>query len=261
MKPRHKIIWGVMVFLLTVGLLYAGKTQGHYTSRMIEKLPVFHALTVQGNIEVDFMQKPTAAVHASGPQKLLEAASVRVKDGRLEIAFLPDSKVSKRDALHVFVTGPALREVKITGEGDVRVRGQLKEQDLSIVLEQRAEFSADDVAVHTLAVQAWGHSEIDINRLDAHQVKAVANGQAEIELAGLALTAELENNDSGKIDTADLRVQQGKVVAKGKGEVKVSAYEKLDASALGKGKIKYKGHPIQLNRNGTLKYIVPDTDD
>ena len=261
MKQKRTILVGVIGCLLLSGVLYANKTQGHYVSRMVEKLPPFHALDVQGYIEVDFMQNPTATVHASGPQKLLEAASVRVKDGVLEIGFLPNMKLTPRDPLQVIVTGPTLHEVNIAGEGEVSVRGKLQAQDLSLILTQQAEFSADNVALHTLTVEASGHSETDINRLDAHEVNVVANEQAEVELAGLALKANFENRGAGEIDGSDLRVQQGKVVVKGKGGIKVSAYEMLDAAALGKGKIKYKGHPVQLNRSGASKYIVLDVDD
>ena len=253
-----KIVWLFLLAVCCYGA-YASKAQGHYTSRMVDKLSPFHAIHVQGNIEVDFMQNPTHTVHASGPQKVLDSASVRVKDNVLEIGFLPSGK--QTGPLRVMVTAPALHEVTVSGKGEVHVRGKMQVQDLSVTLKQTGEFSADGLAVHTLDIHAAGQSEADINRLDAHSVVAAADGNAEIDLAGLALTAQLANHGAGEIDAADLRVQKGKASLTGKGDIKISAYEMLEASAFGKGKIKYKGAPIQMQRSGNLKRIVQDNDD
>lgn len=159
------------------------------------------------------------------------------------------------------ITGPALHEVTVSGKGEVHVRGKLQVQDLHLVLMQEGDFSADGVTVHMLDVHAAGRSEVDINRLDAHHVKAVADGQADIELAGLALKARLENHGSGELDAADLRVQHGEAVLNGKGDIAVSAYEALSAQAFGKGKIKYCGAPVALEKQGNVKHIVQDKAD
>ena len=263
MKQKQMIAVGLLAVFLAVGagVLYAGKTAGHYASHAVEKLADFHTLNVQGPVEVDFIQDAAVTAHVSGPQKWLDKAIVRVKDGTLEIALAPGGILPPKESLKVMVTAPALRKVNAAGASEVRVRGKLQGTNLSLMLAGQAEFSADDVAVDTLRVQASGHSEADINRLDAQTVKATAAERADIELAGLALKADFENNGSGEIDATDLRVQQGKVTARGKGDIKVSAYETLDAAALGKGKIKYKGHPVELNRSGALKHIVLDMDD
>lgn len=255
-----KIVWSFLLAVCCCGV-YAYKDQGHYTSRMMEKLPSFHAVHVQGDIEVDFMQNPTHTVHAGGPQKVIDRAVVRVKDNVLEIGFLPGTSEKQTGQLRVTITAPALHEVSVSGKGDVHVRGTMQVQDLSVTLTQEGEFSADGLAVHTLDIHAADQSEVDINRLDAHSVVAAADGKADIDLAGLALTAQLVNHGAGEIDAADLRVQRGKASLTGKGDIKISAYEMLEASVFGKGKIKYKGAPIQMQRSGNLKRIIQDTDD
>lgn len=130
---KRKIIGLAALLCVAVGAAQGHKDRGHYVSRMVEKLPEFHAMHVQGNIEVDFMQHPTYTVHASGPQRVLDAA--------------------------------------------------------------------------------------------------------------------------------DLRVQHGEAVLNGKGDIAVSAYEALSAQAFGKGKIKYCGAPVTLEKQGNVKHIVQDKAD
>ena len=240
---------------------YADKAQGHYQSRMVEKLPAFHAINVQGDFDVDFMQHPTATAHVSGPEKSVQTVSLSVKDGVLNIGFVRGSVPAKADKLRVMLTGPALHEVTVSGKGDVHIRGKLQTQDLSVTLTQEGDFSADGLTVKELHIHAAGKSEADINRLDAHHVQAVVDDHAEIELAGLALSADLQNHGTGEIDAADMRVQMARATVNGKGTISVSAYEKLHAAVLGKGKIKYRGSPVSLERDGNLKHIVQDLDD
>lgn len=249
---------------LALGLavwVHAHKELGHYKSRMVEKLPAFHAIYVESDLDVDFMQHPTATAHVSGPETLVEKVSLQVSDDVLRIGFVRDNAPKKTDSLRVMLTGPALHEVAIYGKGDVHVRGSLNVQDLTVTLTQEGEFSADGLTVQNLHIHAAGKSEADINRLDAHHVQAVAEGNAEIELAGLSLTADFQNHGTGDIDASDMRVQTATASVNGKGEISVSAYEKLTAAVIGKGKIKYKGSPVSLERDGNIKRIVQDTDD
>ena len=260
MKTYLKYI-SVSVLLCGSVFGYAAKNQGHYQSRMVEKLPAFHAINVQGDFDVDFMQHPTATAHVSGPEKTVQAVSLSVTDGVLNVRFVRGARPIKSDKMRVMLTGPALHEVTIYGKGDVHVRGSLNVQDLTVTLTQEGEFSADGLTVQNLHIHAAGKSEADINRLDAHHVQAVADDNGDIELAGLALTAELQNHGAGDIDASDMRVQTATASVNGKGEISVSAYEKLTAAVIGKGKIKYKGSPVSLERDGNIKRIVQDTDD
>lgn len=249
---------------LALGLavwVHAHKELGHYKSRMVEKLPAFHAIYVESDLDVDFMQHPTATAHVSGPETLVEKVSLQVSDDVLRIGFVRDNAPKKTDSLRVMLTGPALHEVRVSDRAEVHVRGTLSVQDLTVTLTQEGEFSADGVTAGQVQVHAADKSEADINRLDVHQVHAVAEGNAEIELAGLSLTADFQNHGTGEIDASDLRVQTARATVNGKGKISVSAYERLSATVMGKGKIKYKGSPVSLEREGNIRHIMQDTDD
>jgi len=240
---------------------YGAKTQGHYVSRNVEGLSSFHALVVEGKVKVDFVQQEKPAVHVSGPQQMVEQASIQVKDGKLEIQFMPQGLLSSSHELHIAVAGPALDTVHISGESEVHIRGPLKENRLALVLTGESEFAADGITVPSLSIHAEDRAEVDINRLESQQVQAKAFGRSSLELSGLALTAELENSSLGDIDAEDLRVQRGTATIHGKGDIEISAYETLSASAFGKGRIKYKGTPVSLQSSGYVQRIVPSLEN
>ena len=141
------------------------------------------------------------------------------------------------------------------------MRGSLQTPKLTLHVNQAGEFSADGVTVQRLEVSAKDQAEVDLNRLDAQMVYATASDKADIELAGLALRATLDNRGAGEIDAADLRVHTGRAQVGGKGNIHISAYESLEAQVWGKGKIIYRGEPVVLNQSGNRKHIVPDRED
>ena len=258
---KRKIIligWGCLGLLLPC---YGAKTSGHYVSHTLEKLPAFHALQVEGKVEVDFTQQASPAVHISGSEQMVAQALVRVKEGKLEIEFFPQGLLSSSNELRVTVAAPSLAEVIVSGESDVRLRGPLQGNRLELTITGEGVFSADGISVPLVFIHTDGQAEVDINRLEAQQIHAKALGRSDIELSGLALSAELENHGSGKIDAEDLRVQHGSATVYGKGDIEISAYEALSAAALGKGRIKYKGAPVSLQRSGYTQRIVPDRED
>lgn len=271
----RSILGGIMkikgiVILLCLAMVafmvpgYAGKTQkegkaGRYVSQRVEQVADFREISVQDGVKVAFMQAAQTSLHVSGAQKWAQAVTVRVKQGVLEIG-LAQSGI-RPDKLKIAVTAPILNGVTLAGESEFTVHGALQTDHLKVMLSAQSEFSADSVTVPHLTVMVRDRAEADINRLDAGDVVAVADGRGEVELSGLAQQVRLENDGSGEIDAADLRAQTGEALVKGKGEISISAYETLAASVQGKGKIKYKGTPVSLRQSGNVRRIVQDLDD
>lgn len=256
-----KIGWIGGILLCLAVVVGAKPHKVHYASQAVESLPAFHTLKVEGNVEVDFRQHETATVHVSGPQNLVNTVAVEVQEGVLWVHFSPQGILGRMDKLRVAVTGPDLYAVIATGRSRVHVRGSLQTPKLTLHANQAGEFSADGVTVQRLEVSAKDQAEVDLNRLDAQTVYATASDKADIEMAGLALRATLDNRGAGEIDAADLRVHTGRAQVGGKGNIHISAYESLDAQVWGKGKIIYRGEPVVLNQSGNRKHIVPDRED
>ena len=260
MKNIYKLVLCAVALCATISV-QAAKGAGRYTSQDATTVAQFHSVIVTGDIEVAFVQQPTYTVQISGPQNLLDDTTARVQNGVLEITFTPKFFWKDADHLRVVVSAPTIDKITVLGKADLHVRGALKLENLHLSLTQEGDFSADALTVHTLNIHAAGRSEVDINRLDAQQVTVMAENQADVDLSGLALQARLENRGSGDIDADELRVQKAEAVVNGRGDIEISAYESLTAAVWGRGRIKYKGAPVHIQRDGTVKRIVQDFED
>ena len=227
-----------------------------YTSRNVENLGAFTALDVRGDAEVDFMQRADVSVTVSGRDKLVNAAQVRVEANTLVISFA--EPVFGKDKLHILVTAPELTAITVSQNGELDVRGALQAETLALTASQNGDISIDNLDVQTLSVTSSDRAEVDVNRLAAASVRAVASNRADIELGGMAKEMYLENNGSGDIDAGGLRAFSVKAVVNGSGDVEVFATDTLDASAMGRGKIEYKGVPARINPVGNTRKIVQD---
>lgn len=234
------------------------RTAADYTSRAVENLAAFTAVDVRGDAEVDFMQRADASVTVSGRDKFVNAAQVRVEKNTLIISFDEPMFRRDKDKLRIMVTAPELSAVSVSQNAEVNVLGALKTETLALTASHNGDISIDDLDVQTLTVMASDRAEVDVNRLAADSVRAVASGHAEIELAGMTKEVYLENNGSGDIDAGDLRAFSAKAVVNGSGDVEVFATDTLDASAMGRGKIEYKGVPARINPAGNTRKIVQD---
>lgn len=233
------------------------KPSAGYTSRAVENLPAFSAVDVRGDAEVDFVQGENPSVTLSGRESAVSAAQVRVEKGTLIVSF--SKKMFRgKDEPRILVTAPALQAVAVSQNGEFDVLGPLQAKSLTLSASQNGEISIDDLETGVLTVTVSDKADADVNRLAAERVRAVASGRGDIELAGMAQEASFENNGSGEIDAGDLRVQTAQAVVNGSGDVEVFASQTLSASAMGSGKIKYKGVPARINPAGNTRKIVQD---
>lgn len=238
--------------------LQANAEKKHYFSKTVEGVSSFHTLHVTGNAEVDLVQRSPVAVRISGPEKEVCAADVHLEKDKLFVG-TPAAALSNKK-VRVHIAAPTVWQVVVEQNAEVKIIGAYEAVQFSVFLQQTGEFSADELRTHGLTLFVTDKADAEINRLDAHTVKARADGQGKIELSGLAQLAVLENEGTGEIDAQDLRVQRATASVKNKGDVKVSAYEGLTASVFGRGKVIYKGEPVHMERSGNLRRIVPDND-
>ena len=253
--------------LLCVGVFAVGQKmktvqgEGRYSSRLVEKLPPFHSVSVRGDIDVEFLQQPIPSVRISGPQNLVKLAHVRVEDGTLLVGFAEPTHVRGEQHLRVAVTGPRLQRVYAEQAGTFEVRGPLVGKDLSVTLVQEGEFAADGVSMDSLNMVLSGRAEADINEITAEKVSVVLADRAEADLSGEARQAQLENQGASTLDASHLHASIVEAVLKGRGDIQTWVSKRLEAHARGGGRILYKGAPHELERFGKLKKIVPDFDD
>ncbi len=256
MKLKHVLLLlGAAVVCATA--LQARPADG-YTSRAVENLGPFTALDVRGDAKVDFMQRADASVTVSGRENLVNSTQVRVEKNTLVVSFMEPMFGKDKDKLRITVTAPQINAVIVSQNADVEVRGALQADKLALAATQNGEIAVDNLTAGALFITASDKAEVDVNHVIADSVRATASNRAEIELAGAAKEASLENNGSGDIDAGGLRTATVKVTVNGSGDVDVFATDTLDAAAMGRGKIEYKGVPARINPAGNTRKIVQD---
>lgn len=256
MKLKN-VLFLLCASVLCMAAIQVGSTGG-YTSRQVENLGVFKALDVRGDAKVDFMQQAEASVTVSGRENLVNATQVRVENHTLVVSFTEPMLGRDKDKLRIVVAAPEINALAVRQNAEIEVRGALRSHRLALAAGQKGEISIDNVEVDDLFVTASDRAEVEVNHLSALFVQAVASHKAEIELAGLAKDVSLENNGSGDIDAGDLRAVSAKAVVNGSGKVEVFATDTLDAVAMGRGKIEYKGVPSRINPVGNTRKIVQE---
>lgn len=256
MKIRNVRLLAVCAAVFASSFAAAGS--GNYVSVAVDNPAVFTAVEARGDAEIDFAQRAETSVSVSGSERAVNAARVDIQNGVLTVSYEKPFFGGKKDKVRVLVTAPELTSAAAFGKAEINVRGALKTDALTIRAFDGGEISVDDLETGTLTVNASGRAEADVNRLAAKTVRAAAWDKAEIEISGMAQDAVVENNGSGDIDAGDLRVFDAKVTVTGSGGVEIFATQTLDVSALGRGKIEYRGVPASTNFSGDVRKIERD---
>ena len=81
-------------------------------------------------------------------------------------------------------------------------------------------------------------------------VTAVASNNAEVDLKGTALTADLRASGSSELEADDLRADTVNATVSDSARMKVQAVQTLNADASKRATIVYKGYPDTINRHG-----------
>jgi len=260
MKKR-KISLFVLGLLFCATLCFAKRISfgdGRYVSEEIPQLPPFTAVVVQGDSEVAFVQRPTYNATISGPENLVALTEVFVEQGVLKVGYTRPVHAKGQRRLQIVVTAPQIKSITAMGKADVSVLGRINGDELTLKAHDQASLEADHVNVRNLWVEASGESSLEVERIQAAQVKAQVADKAEIDLSGQAQQATLESRSWGVLDAEDLHAQDAQAFVYSSGDIELHAQRKLSATVEGRGSVKYAGRPGALERKGKIKQIKPN---
>lgn len=229
--------------------------EGRYESKTMDNLPVFHAVEVLGNADVEIVQRNTPKVIVSGRSNITALAQVQVQDGVLLIEYASPIHAKGKHKLHVMVGAPHLNAITATQGSNVKVLGDLRGENLLLTARDKSEIDIHRLEVNKLTIHASNHAEIDVEKMQTNQLEVKAFQKADVELSGHTEKAWLENNGSGDIDAGDLYAREVNAMTFSSGDIQTNVQNHLHAVANGRGKIEYKGRPIKLVREGHVKNI------
>jgi hypothetical protein len=220
-----------MLFPFLISCNHFGKMpiQGNYqllNQRMIAE--DYNSIVLNLPAEVFYQQfsdsAPYLQIHTD--ENIFAALDVKVLDNRLIIEAKKDS-IIKPSKLTIYTCSHNLREVIITGSGNMRLKGEVNAKDFDLDISGSGSLSSDSLLCEKASIQITGSGE-------AH-LKGASN-QSSFIISG-----------SGFLSAYDYLTQDLKCQITGSGNAQAWVTQKLDAMLTGSGDLFYKGDPQLIN--------------
>jgi hypothetical protein len=235
-----------------------------------ESRPVanFSRLTLSLPATVTLAQGPTESLTITTDDNLLPLMRTRVVNNELIVDGEQNRGFSTKKEIKIRITVKSLDNLKIKGSGDV-FGDQLKGEKLDIAIEGSGDvkFNAiradqfkigiagsGDVAIgivesKSLDSSIRGSGDIKLPSVRADQMKIAIEGSGDVTAAGNADKVDIEISGSGDVRARKLVAREVDVRVIASGDADVHATEKLTASVMGSGDIRYTGSPKKVERN------------
>lgn len=184
----------------------------------------FDEVTLEGSYQLYLIQGDSQKVYIQAQENLIPLLNTKVKRGHWEIYFDPCVKSS--EAIEIFATVSALKQINIEGSGKVKGENTLKSNQLK------------------LNIDGSGKMQLD---LDVKELESEINGSGDISLSGKTKKHQIEVNGSGDMEAYDLMSDNCEIEINGSGDVKIYVSYDLKAEVNGSGDIYYKGSVKNIN--------------
>lgn len=179
--------------LFWFGLTHADPAPASQT----RSVPAFHAINVEGVIEVEATIGKSTSVRVSGDPDLLDKITTTVKDGALVIDTQRGLKLGNR-RLSATVTAPDLTSLALHGTGGLSVSG---------------------IANDSLAITVPGTGAVSVSG-STGSLRVVVDGTGALALKDLAAkTATVELNGTGQVKVRASQLLEAKITGTGAIEV------------------------------------------
>jgi hypothetical protein len=206
----------------------------------VRELSKFHSVDLHSLGRVVLATGPEQKVEVEAEEDLQSRVRTEVQGGVLVVglrwwlgALL---RVPELGEVVVRVTAPELREVRLSGAGQVRSEEPLQVGDLELRLS-----GAGRVAL----------------QLAARRVEARLSGAGAVELSGTAEELEIRLSGAGAVQAERLQARRVRIRASGAGECRVQASETLEAEVSGAGSVRYRGSPRIESRITGVGRLAP----
>lgn len=194
--------------------------------RETRELDSFESIRLQCSIDVHVIIGSKQSVVVVADDNLLKYIETDV-DRRGTLWIDSDESFDSRFDLVVEITVPSLKQLRISGSGDV------------IIEEMQQEF---------FDIHVSGSGDITMIG-DVEELDISISGSGDIELEGEGKQANIRISGSGDIDARDFIVEEVEVRINGSGDVEVYATEYFDGSISGSGDITVYGSPKHMSRD------------
>ena len=259
-------VMAILIAAATVFTIEAGcsdqvriNSNRNYTSRTVDDITApFDAIEVTGSIDVEYSVSPNVQIMVYGPDNIIPLVEVTSAGGVLKVKLKDKVMIVGDHDTRVIVAAPAIKSARVSGSGDVKLRGPIQATGFDIGITGSGDVECHGLTCENLTVALKGSGDAEVKGVICTDVRASIDGSGDIELGGTASKAELTVKGSGDIDADDLVAETVIARVNGSGDISCHATSSLTADVSGSGEIEYRGNPGQLNLTGRKGAIRRD---
>jgi hypothetical protein len=177
-------------------------------------------------------------VNIEASENLMEIIETKVSGTTLVIDLKKGKCIKNDHSIKVYITLPELKELNVSGSGDIFVPNKLITDELELDISGSGRVEMDSLFVNHIETKISGSGEIILVAMDTVE------------------TEKIDISGSGEIRAFDVLAKTVDIRVSGSGECQVHAIETLEVDISGSGDVTYKGNPIidqRISGSGTLK--------
>lgn len=166
----------------------------------------YTSIHIDGVATVCFTQSDTYSCRIEGKAKEVARLTTTVENGILTIGQRIDHKREQNiQGATLYLSAPALEEVKLDGVGAFECEGPLKAGDIRFKTDGVSKLKIKDLHCDNVEIKIDGVGKANVN-VYCDRLKARVDGVSSLKLSGKARTATLRDSFLGKIDNRRLKV-------------------------------------------------------
>jgi len=184
----------------------------------------FNQISVMGSFDVYIVQGSAESVRVEAPADVIDKIATEVQNGQLKIYNKHDydlgSWFSGRKKIAVYVTVNELKNLGVSGSGDVNFK--------------------DGIHGESLTIRVSGSGDV-LGRVEVKNLDCSISGSGDMKISGHAQNSMVGVSGSGDYSGRDLITANTSVSVTGSGDASINASSSIDASVAGSGDVEYTG--------------------
>ena len=187
------------------------------------KVSGFTGIASAGSYNIIITMGNSESLRLEGDDEQIAEIETVVEEGTLKIRNKKRTgswNNNRNGTVNIYVNAKSLKNITLSGSGDIDVKGIVKSADLATTLS--------------------GSGSISL-ALDATNYSVTISGSGEIRASGKADNARINVNGSGDFEGKGLRTNVASAKVSGSGDISINVDEALDAAMSGSGNIRYSG--------------------
>ncbi len=200
----------------------------------------FDKIELKGSSNIHYKQSDVTSLYITTSKKIMPYLVTKVNGDVLEINTKNNTCLKGDYTVDIYVEGPNLSALKISGSGDIIALNKVNTQSLDLKIS--------------------GSGDIRFDSLKTTFLNSKISGSGDIELVGLdtVLTQDVKISGSGNFNAANQLVKTSNISISGSGNCKVNAFDKLNVKISGSGDVTYYGLPlinVDITGSGSLNHF------